>query len=645
MSSSERPQHAKQAISCILATLHGRNLAANAEWHEPSPPEVHRETLHLKHRGEKLRVASELCCIEVVCDTENDRGAAVDAIHGCYERVPESHHDDGPDIYADGYRTIRTAVLIDGRPTNVVIRVRKDQELAEGGIPVKWRAGAALERGPWRSPFHNELRGTLACEPDPKTFDEGIQNILSLEDRITVYVDGEPLDVPVGVTALDAAFLSDPERAVECHSVQVDDDDEVFVREDQESLQPLKAGQTVRFLGVADDPPDPNWCRKSSGMLELEGNRALVQQQLARLDPNESVPLGHQELVENPDTASLSEPIDRRETAGLTRSGSVGVSEVGMNEARFEIVETEAIPVEEVIYEPHAPTESANDEEFIRRCLVVIGRPDAEIRFAGCCSVTSVGDDVVPYYRGWEHGIRVHSADCSNVSDLPYPERVLEYEWIDDRPIALAPTGTGGADVTSETRTSRAEKVNLETQAATAKHEKASESANAVELIRRHLFVAARPGAKIHFADCCGVPNIGDAVVAYDQRWNGVWIHRFDCRSVTAFPYPERILQYEWLDQPIADAPIGTGGAEVTFEILTSNYLLTVAKVSRVLEQFGASVIESVKEDIRKTRQSIIRLTVMFKDSELLARLIAEIKRIFGGNSVRTLSMPPLAAA
>jgi len=702
MSSSERlPQHVKLALDSVSETMLGRNLAATVEWHVPSSPEVFR-AVRDKPQREKEMAASDLCYIQVVCSSKNDRGAAVDAIHGRYERVPESHQDDGPDRYPNEYRTIRTTVFFEGRPTPIVFRDRLDQDRAEGGIPVGWQSGAKLERGPWRSPFRNELRGLLAGEPELHTFDDKLQNILSMDDRIPVFVDGERLDVPVGVTPLDAAFLSDPERVVECDLVWVDHNEEVDVRQDEGPLQPLEAYQTVFFLGVEGYGPDPNWCRESSGMLALEGNRALVQQRLARLDPNESVPLGHQELVENPDNASLSEPIDRRETAGLTRSESVGVSEVGMNEVQFEIVETEAIPAEKVIYDPHATTDSevSNDEEFIRRHLIVVGRPEAKIRVAECCDVQvgadfaacdrgrddirvhlsdcanvkafyyperivkhmwldlptadgltatggakttfaspnkdlvlqslvikerddaelhragcckfGVGDDIVPYYRGWEHGIRVHSADCPNVSDLPYPERVLEYEWIDDRPIADVPNGSGGAKATFR-------------------------RSNNAELVRLSRVLITRPPDT---ALCC-LPRYGDEAVVYHGA-DGPKVHAAACHIVAVFPDRERIVKYDW---PSNGAPTGKGGVIATLEILTGASVLAAREVSRILERFGANVIESVTDDVRKTRDSIIRLTVLLKDSELLTSIVAALRRFFGDNSVKTFSIPLLSAA
>ena len=691
MSSSERlPQHVKLALDSVRETLLGRNLAATVEWHVPSLPEVHR-AVRDKPQREKEMAASELCYIQVVCNSKNDRGAAVDAIHGRYEQVPGPRKDDGPDRYPNEYRTIRTTVLLEGRPTTFVFRDRADQDLAEGGIPVGWQSGAKLERGPWRSPFHNELRGLYASEPELHTFNDKLQNILSIDDRISVVVDGDRLDAPVGTSPLDAAFLSDPERAVGCYSVWVDDK-RIDVRQDREPLEPLAADQTVFFLGVVDDPPDPNWCRESSGMLALQGNRALAQK-LAPPDPDESVLLVHQELVPNPDIASASELLDRREAARLTVSESMGVSVAEMNGVQFGIVPTEATPAE-------MTTESGDAVEFIRRHLIVVGRPEAKIRVAECCDVQvgadvaacdrgrddirfhladcanvrafyyperivkhmwldlptadgltatggakttfaspnkdlvlqslvikerddaelhragcckfGVGDDVLPYYRGWEHGIRVHSADCPNVSDLPYPERVLEYEWIDDRPIADVPNGSGGAKTTFR-------------------------RSNNAELVRLSRVLITRPPDT---ALCC-LPRYGDEAVVYHGA-DGPKVHAAACHIVAVFPDRERIVKYDW---PSTGAPTGKGGVIATLEILTGASVLAAREVSRILERFGANVIESVTDDVRKTRDSIIRLTVLLKDSELLTSIVAALRRFFGDNSVKTFSIPLLSAA
>lgn len=692
MSSSERlPQHVKLALDSVRETMLGRNLTATVEWHVPSRPEVHR-AVRDKPRREKEMAASELCYIQVVSSSKNDRGAAVDAIHGRYEQVPGPRIDDGPDRYANEYRTIRTTVLLEGRPTTIEFRDRVDQELAEGGIPVGWQSGAELERGPWRSPFHNELRGLLAGEPKPHTFNDKLQHILSTDDRISVVVDGERLDVPVGATPLDAAFLSDPERAVECSLVWVNDK-KIDVRQNREPLKPLAADRTVTFLGAANDPPDPNWCRESSGMLALESNRALAQK-LARPDPNESVPLGHQKLVPNPDMASESALLDRREATGLTRSESMGVSAAEINEIRFEIVETKPSPAEKttesadavelirrhliVVGRPEAkirvaeccdvqvgadvaacdrgrddirihltdcsnvyafywperivkhmwldlptadgltatggakPTIESPNEELVLQSLVLVGRDDAELHLAGCCKGVEIGDEVVPYDRGWEHGVRVHLAGCCNVVALPYPDRILEYEWINDQ-AAGAPTGTGGAKATFR-------------------------RSNNAELVRLSRVLILRPDDMVK---CCR-PSRGKEAVAYISGDGRKVVHRADCYIALAFPDRERIVNYDW---PSAGAPIGKGRVKATLEILTGVSMPTATELSGILGRFGAIVIESATDEVRKTRESIIRLTVLLKDSELLTRLVAALKRFFGDNSVKTFSIPPLSAA
>ena len=679
----------------LVEMLETKGLNAIVRWRGPSLYKVHRATRHFERRSDKIDAICNLTHIEVVADTKDECDLVYSAIIDSWSCDDVDTLSDARCNLAHGYQRVRATLVYDDLRIPIVIRTSQQSAITEGGLPVLWWSGNGREAGSSQVSLAAELRGIFDANLGRHEAVEEIRELL-VSPRILIYEDGLPRLVREGLNLHDYSLISNSEvgfGAVEAdvNGVRVD------MRVDTRRLQ---EGQRVQLFGAVGVGPSQRMMESPDNFFDNPVNRILVQQDSATRES-----LGDQKTdavegaIEEPiftavldttdETASdaideRSAPVDSQVACTSSRSGENLVKVVpdcgpsvastksdarravpaGSEaraarafkqrlrrpkarhvEAALNAVDAKVVPVEfgapEWLVERRLANLGTAQEEVVREHLLVQGMPNSSLQFICCCGVPERGDDILAFDRGW--CVAIHQRYCGN-----HPEGVprVATQWLAEPRPAEGPLPPVAPDVKGATETRNAEpKINHDS--AVSDRIRRIERLDLVELVRLG-------GGKwrIEFAKCCDNPEPGDRILGYrSYRKPGsiprVAVHRWTCEKVQTMMRTKsnHVFEIEWRSRPAAQAKPVSSETEAIFEIRTDSYTPRAAAFLRFLEQLGVDLIETVTEEIRQKRDAIIRFKVRVKDAQLLTRLMDELKRIFGPNSVRQIAIPLLSAA
>ncbi|MFE3165539.1 RelA/SpoT family protein [Streptomyces sp. NPDC059224] len=335
---------------------------------------VHRVS---RKRGE-LRGA-DFGRLLVLVNEDADCYAVLGELHTCLTPVVSEFKDFIAVPKFNLYQSLHTAVArADGQVAEVLIRTHQMHKVAEAGVvalgnPYAPAADAAVsdapadgERAdPTRPGWLSRLLDWQKAAPDTDTFWSTLREDLAQDREITVFrPDGGTLGLPEGATCVDAAYAQYGEDAHACIGARVNGRLATL-------STVLKDGDTVQLLMGQDPASEPS--REWLEHAHTPAARIAIQRWLAT----------HPDSAEEPH-------------APVT-------------------VPTRPVP------EPQAVTPRTAS-------AVVVDRPDATVRLAGCC--TPVPPDEVTGFAVRGGVVTVHRVACASVAHMKgtgRPETVVSW--------------------------------------------------------------------------------------------------------------------------------------------------------------------------------------------------------------------------
>jgi GTP pyrophosphokinase len=280
------------------------------------------------------------------------------------------------------YQSLHTAVARqDGQVVEVLIRTHQMHKVAEAGVvalgnpyaaPPEEQSASDGERvDPTRPGWLSRLLDWQRAAPDPDTFWSTLREDLAQDREITVFrPDGGTLGLPEGATCVDAAYAQYGEDAHACIGARVNGRLATL-------STVLKDGDTVQLLMGQDPASEPS--REWLEHAHTPAARIAIQRWLTAHPQH--------------DDASGTEPAaGHRPVAGDT----------GVPPAASQVADASQGPAE-VSGRPAAPQ-------------VLVDRPGATVRLAGCC--TPVPPDEVTGFAVRGGAVTVHRAGCAAVARM-----------------------------------------------------------------------------------------------------------------------------------------------------------------------------------------------------------------------------------
>jgi len=285
------------------------------------------------------------------------------------------------------YQSLHTAVAReDGQVVEVLIRTHQMHKVAEAGVvalgnpyaaPSEEQSASDGERAdPTRPGWLDRLLEWQRAAPDPDTFWSTLREDLAQDREITVFrPDGGTLGLPDGATCVDAAYALYGEDAHACIGARVNGRLATL-------STVLKDGDTVQLLMGQDPASEPSreWLEHARTPVA----RIAIQRWLAA----------------HPDRDEAAESEDQKagDAEGAKDAGRAGKAAAPRSGA-----------------ETSRPGDSpAGDRSAAAQVLV--DRPGAPVRLAGCCTPVPPDDVTGFVVRGG--AVAVHRAECAAVARM-----------------------------------------------------------------------------------------------------------------------------------------------------------------------------------------------------------------------------------
>ncbi|KMS80868.1 kinase [Streptomyces leeuwenhoekii] len=305
----------------------------------------------------------------VLVNEDADCYAVLGELHTCMTPVVSEFKDFIAVPKFNLYQSLHTAVTAaDGQVVEVLIRTHQMHKVAEAGVvalgnpyaPAPDDPADGERADPTRPGWLSRLLEWQRGAPDPDTFWSTLREDLAQDREITVFrPDGGALSLPEGASCVDAAYAQYGDDAHACMGARVNGRLATL-------STVLRDGDTVQLLMGQDPASEP-----SSAWLEhahTPAARIAIQRWLAAHP-------GH----------GAAEAADAGEPAAIARPGSADAPATGPSAAR-----------------PAAD--------------VLVDRPGASVRLAGCC--TPVPPDEIAGFAVRGGVVTVHRVGCAAVARM-----------------------------------------------------------------------------------------------------------------------------------------------------------------------------------------------------------------------------------
>jgi GTP diphosphokinase / guanosine-3',5'-bis(diphosphate) 3'-diphosphatase len=386
----------------------------------------------LKRQRIELDQVYDFVAMRIITDSVKDCYAALGIIHQTWSPVPGRIKDFIAMPRPNGYQSLHTSVISErGVPFEVQIRTEEMHRHAEEGIAAHWKYKEG-RIGDHRDERHfHWLRQLLEVQQEVRDPHEFIQNLkvdLYPEEVYIFTPKGQVKAFPRGATPIDFAYAIHTDIGHQCVGARVNG-----------KMVPLRTrlrnGEIVEIVTNSGHKPSRDWLN----FVVTSRARNKIKHFVQGEERARSVELGRRLLEKearrfdlNPGTLFDNEAF--KKLSADYGPGDEIFAEIGYGKVQPRKILTRLVPQEEL---KEKPPESGV-ASVVRRVLGTGGAREVKIKVRGiddlmvvrarCCNPIR-GESIVGYItRG--KGVSVHSASCSNVTNLLYdPERRIDVEW------------------------------------------------------------------------------------------------------------------------------------------------------------------------------------------------------------------------
>jgi GTP diphosphokinase / guanosine-3',5'-bis(diphosphate) 3'-diphosphatase len=250
-----------------------------------------------------LRPVDMIRVVVVTEGTEADCYVALGALHGRWQPIDGRFRDYISMPKYNMYRSLHTAVLVDGEPVGVLIRTPAMDAVATYGVAARIREAGGKDgrvtADVARQADLDWLDRLLAWQPlaAPGDFLDGLRADLSHAGIVVFTPGGTPVKLPAGSTAVDFAYAVSPSTADSAVGVLVNG-----ARKAMENR--LEHGQVVDLIiGPYADPPDSWLAAAHSGQA-----RAHLKAAVARRRADDAAALGRVTVAKALGALAIAQP-------------------------------------------------------------------------------------------------------------------------------------------------------------------------------------------------------------------------------------------------------------------------------------------------------------------------------------------------
>jgi GTP pyrophosphokinase len=424
MRRSERERYMDE----LQATLHGelRNAGVDAVI-EGRPKHIYSIWRKMQAKQLAFEQLMDVRAARVLVNTVADCYAALGVVHSLWQFIAGEFDDYIATPKDNLYRSIHTAVIGPGaQAVEIQIRTHEMHANSERGVAAHWRykEGGRVDQAYERK--INQLRSLLAPADGgdtPRDFLDRMRVDL-FQDRIYVLSPkGEIVDVPVGGTPLDFAYLVHTDLGHRTRGAKVNGR---MVGLDYQ----LKNSETVEIIAGTAAHPSRDWLSPQSGFLASPRNRNKVRAWFRKQNETQNKAEGRALFDREIQRLGVASPPIPELLSELKLSSTENLHEaLGLGDVSPAQV---AGAIQRIVH-----ARGSLNELPLRARAAKVREPEAEVQgvgdllstYARCCK--PVPPEAITGYITVGRGVSIHAQSCANLARLSHksPARVLAVAW------------------------------------------------------------------------------------------------------------------------------------------------------------------------------------------------------------------------
>ncbi len=278
----ERQSYCKKMEATIHAELKKHGISANVRGRTKHIYSIYQK---MHQKGTPFKDICDLVGLRILVEDDWNCYSALGVLHLRWNYLPDRVRDWIGQPKKNGYQSLHTTILDDGKPIEIQIRSREMHQVAENGIAAHWsyKEGVPTTKEALSifANYKEMLEDIQDTQDVPDRFIESMKLEL-FQDEVYVFTPkGDILALPVGSTAIDFAYKIHTDIGNTCCGAEVNN---VLtpIRE------PLQNGDRVRILTHPKTTPSRAWLR----MVKTANARTKIRHWFREKDRADALELG-----------------------------------------------------------------------------------------------------------------------------------------------------------------------------------------------------------------------------------------------------------------------------------------------------------------------------------------------------------------
>ena len=430
----ERKDYIENFIRTMIRTLSELGIKAEVKGRFKHFYSIYKK---MYQKGKEFDDIYDLMGVRVIVDDKATCYHVLGIVHSQYTPVPGRFKDYIAVPKSNNYQSIHTTIVGPlGKFIEIQIRTKDMDEIAEEGIAAHWNY-KENKKSSKDDNIYGWLRHIIEFQNESDSTEDFIEGVTGDIDRGTVFTfspKGDIIELPVGATALDFAFMVHTQVGCKCVGAKVNGR---MVTIDHK----LKSGDKVEIITSKNSKgPSIDWL----DIVVTHGAKGKIRKFLKDENKETVTKIGKDNLekeasklgmtlkeIENDPT--LKKHMEKNNISSLDESYFY----IGEKRSRLDILVTKiknslekeraasTLTIEEVLKKKEEKKKEGKNDFGI----VIDGINNTLIRFAKCCTPLP-GDEIGGFVTKLT-GITVHRKDCSNFHAMieKDPSREILVKW------------------------------------------------------------------------------------------------------------------------------------------------------------------------------------------------------------------------
>ena len=430
----ERKDYIENFIRTIIRTLSDLGIKAEVKGRFKHFYSIYKK---MYQKGKEFDDIYDLMGVRVIVDDKATCYHVLGIVHSQYTPVPGRFKDYIAVPKSNNYQSIHTTIVGPlGKFIEIQIRTKDMDEIAEEGIAAHWNY-KENKKSSKDDNIYGWLRHIIEFQNESDSTEDFIEGITGDIDRGTVFTfspKGDIIELPVGATALDFAFMVHTQVGCKCVGAKVNGR---MVTIDHK----LKSGDKVEIITSKNSKgPSIDWL----DIVVTHGAKGKIRKFLKDENKETVTKIGKDNLEKEASKLGMTlKEIENDPTLKkhMEKNNISSLDEfyfyIGEKRSRLDILVTKiknslekeraasTLTIEEVLKKKEEKKKEGKNDFGI----VIDGINNTLIRFAKCCTPLP-GDEIGGFVTKLT-GITVHRKDCANFHAMVEkdPSREIMVKW------------------------------------------------------------------------------------------------------------------------------------------------------------------------------------------------------------------------